>query len=173
MSAAALLFPAGGFLPELLFGRASRGFPPGLRPFRSPRPALQLLGRVHRLAAIGGAAVAAGFVLIAVVQVVVIGQLFACGDVANRRNPYPAANLFGFAIGIAGVVDEHRGAVAVDDLFAVAQAEEVGRQRILIFLIGHLFADAGAGVLDNAQAFLDRGHRIAAGGVDSGRTNDQ
>ena len=64
----------------------------------------------------GHAAVAVLAVLVGVVQVVLVGQFFAGGDVANGRDEDAAVFiLLGLAVGVAAVVDEHGGAEAVDD----------------------------------------------------------
>lgn len=76
--------------------------------------ALQFLGRVHGLAAAGSAAVAGGLVLVSIVEVVVVGQLLSGRDIANGNDPDASSYLVGFAIGIAGMIDEHGHAVSVD-----------------------------------------------------------
>src|SRR5271156_4796282 len=58
------------------------GFPPGY--FLPPG---NLLRRIHCLAAVAGSAVAARIVLVAVVQVVVVSELFARRDAAQRYDP--------------------------------------------------------------------------------------
>src|SRR6185437_14352867 len=125
---------------------------PHLLPYRAlgcPHPSLQFFGRVHGLAAVGGSAVAGGFIVVAVVEVVVVGEFFAGGDVANGFNPDATSNFVGFAIRVAGVVEEHGHSVAVDDDGAVADAEQIGGWRVLVFGVGEFLGNARAGVFDD------------------------
>jgi len=71
------------------------------------------------------------------------------------------------------VVDEHRGAVAIDDSIAVPQSKQVGDGRVRVGFVGLRFGDARAGVLGYAPTLGDRGRGVAAGGVDGGRADDQ
>jgi hypothetical protein len=84
-----------------------------------------------------------------------------------------AVLFFGFAVGVATVVDEHGHGVAVDDDLAVAQSKEVGDGRVLVAEVGLLFGERVAGVFGDARAFADGGGGVAAGGVDGGRTDHQ
>ena len=93
--------------------------------------AANLLRRIHGAAAFGRAAVADGFVVAAVVEAVVVCDFFGGGDVADGLDPDVAVFLFGFAVGVATVIDEHGHGVAVDDDLAVAQSKEVGDGRVL------------------------------------------
>lgn len=70
---------------------------------------------------------AASIVLVAIVQVVVVGELFPWRDAAQRHHPNASTQLFRFAIGVAGVVDVHRHAVTIDHGGTVSDAKEVGR----------------------------------------------
>ena len=88
--------------------------------------------RVHGSAALFGAAVADGFVVAAVIQAIIVGNLLARGDVLDGRDPHAAAHFAGLAVGVATVVDEHRHAVAVDDHRAVAESKEIGDGRVLV-----------------------------------------
>ncbi len=74
-----------------------------------------------------GAAVAVGYVgEVGVVEVVLVDELFAGGDVAGCGDEDAAFAVFGFAVVVAGVIEEHAGAEAVDDFSFFSEAEEVG-----------------------------------------------
>ena len=84
----------------------------------------------HGAAALDGAAVAVGGGVVGVVEVVLVGELFAGGDVAEGDDEDAAVFIFGLAVGVAGVVDEHGGAEAVDDGAVLSGAEEVGDEAV-------------------------------------------
>lgn len=72
--------------------------------------------RVHRSAAPGRATVTHRLVVVgAVVQAIVVGNLFSSYDIADGLDPDPAAALLGLAVRLTAVVDEHRHGVAIDD----------------------------------------------------------
>jgi hypothetical protein len=71
------------------------------------------------------------------------------------------------------MIDEHRNAVAIDDLRPVADAEQIGDRFVFVAAVGLFFIDDGAGVLDHARAFRNRRGGVAAGGVDQGGANDE
>lgn len=71
------------------------------------------------------------------------------------------------------MVDEHGDSMPVDYPGAVADAEEIGGWGVLIFLVGLLLADSGAGIFDNARSLFYWVSCIAASGVDSGGADDQ
>ena len=91
--------------------------------------AARLLRAIHGSAAFLCAAVADRLIVAAVVEAVVVGDFFSGGDVPDGRDPYTAFDFPSFAIGVATVVDEHRGAVAVDDDRAVSKSKEIGDGR--------------------------------------------
>jgi len=140
---------------------------PGGGAFGRTGAAGKLFRRVHGFAAGGCSAVAGCLVVIAVVEVVVVGQFFSGGDVAYSFDPDATPNFAGLAVRVAGVVNEHRHAVPVDDPGAVTDAEEVGGGRVLVFLVSLLLGNAGAGVLDNAGAVFDGLSCVAAGRMNS------
>ena len=80
---------------------------------------------------------------------------------------------FGFAVGVAGVVEEHGGAEAVDHGFAVADAEEVGHGQVFVFDVGAVLGHARAGVFDDEGAVADACGGVAACGVDRGGADDE
>ena len=128
---------------------------------------------VHRLAAMGQRRSYTSPLFVTIVEAVIVSQLFAGGDVPDGENPDAAIHLVGFAVGIAGVVHEHGGAVTVDDGRPLANAEEVSDRRILIDPVGQGLAQTWAGVFDHAGALADRGGGIAAGSVNGGGANHQ
>src|SRR5580658_2125669 len=144
----------------------SRGFSGGFPGYAFAPP--DLLLRIHGPAALCRAAVADGFLIVAVIQAIVVGDLVARGDVANRRNPDAAIGLFGFAVGIAAVIDKHGRAVAVDDDRAVAESKQVGDGRILVGDIGLVFGDTRTIVLGHTGAFTHGCGGVAACSVDRG-----
>lgn len=142
-----------------------------------PPPAQAVLGffaaRKHGFAAVFRTAVAGGFGWIAVVEVVVVGQLFAGSDISQGENPDAFARLFCFAVGVAGMVEEHGSTVAVDDLLSIADAEEVGHGQGFVFDVGGLLGHTGAGVFDDARTLGNGSRGVAACGMDCGGANDE
>ena len=129
--------------------------------------------RIHGAAAFFGAAVADGFVVAAVVEAVIVGDLFARGDWTDGLDPDAAADFAGFAVGVATVVDEHGHAVAVDDDLAGAESKKIGDGRGFVGLVGFGFAEARAGVFGHAAALGDGRCSVAAGGVDGGGADNK
>ena len=156
LALAALLF--GGLLDGFLLG----GF-----------AAADFFRGVHSSAAFFGAAVADGLVVAAVVEAVVVGDFFAGGDFTDGFDPDAVVLFVGFAVGVATVVDEHGHGVAVDDHRTVAESKEIGDGRVLVGLVGLVFAEAGAGILGDTSALADGGGGVAAGGVNGGGTDDE
>lgn len=128
---------------------------------------------VHGAAAFFGAAVAEGFIVAAIVEVIIVGQLGAGGDRFDGSDEYAATLDLCFAVGIAAVVDKHGFAVAVDDGVALAESKEIGDGGFVVHLVGFGLAEARAGVLGDAAALGDRGGGVAACGVDRGRADDE
>ena len=110
----------------------------------------------------------AGIGEVGVVEIVLVEKLFAGGDVAAGDNEHAASDVFGLAVRCAGVVEEHAGAEAVNDLVAVADAEEVGDDALGVADICEAFGEMWAVILEDALAFADGVERDAAGGVDGG-----
>ena len=135
--------------------------------------AFDFVFRKHGAAAVGGTAVAICIVFVGVVEVVLVDQLFIGGDVADGADEDTTARLFGLAVGGAGVVEEHGGAEAVDDVALVAEAEEVGDGTVGVALVGKVFGDACASVLEDAAATWDGVEGVAAGGMDGGGADEQ
>src|SRR6185437_811889 len=77
----------------------------------------------HRPTAILRTAIAWGFFFVAVIKTVVIAKLFAGYNVADGHDPDTLVNFLSLAIRIAGVVDKHSDAVAIDYFGAVANTE--------------------------------------------------
>ena len=128
----------------------------------------------HGATALRSAAIAvAGIGEVGVVEIVLVEKLFAGGDVAASNDEDAAVDVFGLAVGRAGVVEEHAGAEAVDDLVAVADAEEVGDDALGVADVGEPFGEVGAVVFEDALAFADGVERDAAGGVDGRRLDEQ
>src|SRR5271166_5726886 len=82
----------------------------------------QLFWGIHASAA-ALAVAKAGSVVIAIVKPVIVGQFLAGGDVAQRNDVHPVSFLVGLAVGIAGVIHEHRHPVSVNDHLAVADSK--------------------------------------------------
>jgi hypothetical protein len=135
--------------------------------------AFDLVFREHGAAALGGFAVAVGGVVVGVIEVVLVDELLVGGDIADGTNVDAALVLLSAAVGVAGVVEEHGGAEAVDDLALVTEAEEVGDGALGIALVSKLFGNARAVVLEDAAAAGDGVEGIAAGGVDGGGSNEE
>jgi hypothetical protein len=152
------VFLFSGFLERLLRR--------GLAPF-------DLSLRVHRPAALGRSAIADGLVVAAVIEAIIVGDLFAGGDLADGLDPDAPALLAGLTVGVATVVDEHGHAMAVDDHLATPKSKQIGDGRGFIGLVRLGLGEPGAGVFGDARAFADFRCGIAAGGVDGGGADDQ
>jgi len=150
-----------------VFGALSR------RPARSSLAPANFFARIHRSAALACTAVADGLVVAAVVKTIVVGDLFAGSDVANRRNPHAPPDFPRFAVGIATMIDEHCRAVAIDDDRAVSESKQIGNGRVLVCCVGFFLGEARPRVFGYAHAFTNRGRGIAARGVDGRRANDE
>jgi hypothetical protein len=135
--------------------------------------ALDLVFRIHCAPAALGAAIADCFVVAAVIETVVVGDLFAGLDGFDGLDPDSPVLFTGFAVGGATVVDKHRCAVTVDDDLTISQSKEIGDGRFLIVGVGFFFAYAAPGILGDASAFAEVGGGIAAGGVNGGGANDE
>jgi len=107
------------------------------------------------------------------VEVVLVDELFAGGNVADGLDVDAAVVLLGLAVGGAGVIDEHGGGEAVDDVGGAVDGEEVGDRLLGVALVGDVLGDAGAVVLEDAAAARDGVERGDAGGVDGGGSDEQ
>ena len=63
---------------------------------------------------------------IAVVKVVVVGEFFSGSDVADGADEDPAIDFVSFTIWTARVIYECGNIVAVDHMFTVGQAKQIG-----------------------------------------------
>jgi len=156
------VFPVCSSLPHGLVFRSFRCFGSLALFFR----------RIHRLPAVLRAAVAGCGVIAAIVEVVVVEKFLACGDIAQRLDPYPAIHLVGLTVGVAAVIEKHGDAVTIDHVGAIANSEEIGGRRILVALVGHFFRDTRASVLDDARAFGNGSGGVTTGSVNGGRSDD-
>src|SRR5579875_1277944 len=132
----------------------------------------QPFGRVHAAPAIAATAVA-GRLVLAVVEAVVVGQFFAGGNVANAFDVDAPVLLVGFAVGIAGVIDEHGHAMTVDHHLAIPYAKKIGEGATIIAIITLGLGDAFAGVFQHARPFGNVVQREASSGMNVGGTNDK
>ena len=147
---------------------------PRLLPLGQPGAALELGVGEHRAAALRSAAVAIGFVgFVRVIEVVLVDQFFAGGDVADGADEDSTARLLALAVGRAGVVEEHRRSKAVDYIAVVPEAEDIGDDAVGVALIDQLFGEARAVVLDDAAAARDGVQRVAPSGVDGGGADEE
>lgn len=132
------------------------------------------LFRKHRLSALLRAAVAGGIlVVIGVVQVVLVDQFLTWLDIAYGFDEDAVAHGHGFAIRIAGVVEEHRRAEAVDDFRIAVNAEEIRHRTVGIANIGLALGDARATVFGHSAAARNAVQRVAASCVDVGRPDNE
>lgn len=125
------------------------------------------------MAAVGGAAVAVGRFVVGVVEVVLVDELFAGGDVADGLDVDAAVGLLGLAVGGAGVVDEHGGGEAVDDVVGAVDGEEIGYGFFGVAVVGDVFRDAGAVVFEDEAAAGDGVEGDDAGSVDGGGADEE
>src|SRR4029079_2511471 len=73
---------------------------------------------------------------VAVVEVVVVGEFFSGSDVANGADEDPAIDFVRFTIWTTRVIDKGGNVVAVNRMFTVSQAKQVGARRVLVNCIG-------------------------------------
>jgi hypothetical protein len=110
---------------------------------------------------------------ISVIEIVVIGEFFACPDVANGTNNNPAFDFVGFAIRVAGVIDERSDTVAVNHVFAIEKTEQVCSRRLIVNRIRSFVGKSRAGVFNNDFPFCNRNRCVYAIAVDAGPANDE
>jgi hypothetical protein len=129
---------------------------------------LHFIDGKHGSLALCGSTVAELLVVVAVVEVVIVGDLGACGNLLDGLDPDAALNDFGFGIGLAAMIYEHGRAVPVYDYIPFSESKQVGERRVLVHLVRFVFADARARVFGDASAPANAYGGIAAGGVDCG-----
>ncbi len=138
-----------------------------------PGAALYLGLAEHGSSALRRSAVTVFVAVVAVVEVVLVGELLAGCDVADSGDEDPSADVFALAVWIAGVIDEHRSSEAINDHSVVSTTEEIRDEAVLIPFICFVFGKARSVVLTDARTFFDGLRGVAARGVNRGRTNDQ
>ena len=143
------------------------------RTFRSSCPALHLVLAEHGPPAFLRAAIAIRIIVIAVEQVVLVGQFFPSGNVADRKDKHPPIHVVRFAVRVTGVIDKHGDPKPVDHRLVDSTAEQVGNIPPLISFIRLIFAEARSVVLADPFALFDRPCRITARCMNRRRTNDQ
>ena len=129
--------------------------------------------RVHGATAILGAAIARGLVITAVIKAVIVGDFFARRNALHGVDPYPALFLPCLAIWVAAVVDEHGGAMAVDDDRAISESKQVGDGRLFIEHVRLILTESRTGVFRYARTLRDTSCGIATGGVNRGGADDK
>src|SRR5205085_5189210 len=102
-------------------------------------------------------------IALAVVQVVVVGQLFARGNVAQGDDPHAPALLVGVTVRIARMVDERGHAVSIDQLVASAQPEQERMWPVVITLVCRRVGEPRRGVLVQAPAAPGRARGVGPG----------
>jgi hypothetical protein len=65
-------------------------------------------------------------------------------------NPDATGLLIGFAIGIAGVIEEHGHGMAVNDDVTAANPEQIGQRAVFIPLVSFVLAEPGAVIFEHA-----------------------
>src|SRR5580692_9051092 len=133
---------------------------------------LELLRRVHASPAALAAAVT-GSIVLAVVEPVIVGEFFAGSDVANAGDEDAVSVLIGLAIGIAGVIDEHRHAVAVDYNFAIADTEQISEWAPIVAIVAFGLGNAFASVFQYPSTVGYVVQRKTSGGMNVRGANDE
>src|SRR5262249_54859675 len=159
------LLPAGD-LRRLAARFCAAALPPGL----AMAPALQntlvtgnlLFGKQCPAASAGAAPARIIFSRLGIVNVVVVGELFAGRNIPQRNNPNALIDLVGLAVGLAGVVDEGGHAEAVDYSLAVFHAEQVSYLAACVHAVGFPGSQPGPGVFQHLGSGCDW-----RGGVDA------
>jgi uncharacterized protein YneF (UPF0154 family) len=131
-------------------------------------PLLHFVHGKHRPLALRRSTIADLLVVVAVVEVIIVGNFLARRDLLDCLDPHPALHHFGLAIRLAAMIDEHGRAVPVYDYIAFSESKQVGKRRVLVHLVRFVFADARARVFGDASAPANAYGGIAAGGVDCG-----
>ena len=110
----------------------------------------------------GAAKAVRRIVEVSVIKVVVVGEFLACGNVADGSNENPAIDFIRLAIGIAGMINKGRDAIAINHPLAIGETEKICPWRVLVNVVCLVVGQLRAGVFDYDVAFLNR-----CGGVDS------
>ena len=79
----------------------------------------------------------------------------------------------GFAVGVAGVIDKRGDILAIDDVLAVGESEQVSLFLVRITFVGFFDGQDVSQVLDNMCALLNGNGGIAAGTVNVGSAGDE
>ena len=116
---------------------------------------------------------AARSVILSIIEVVVVGQLFARRDVAQRDDPHLAANLIGLAVRLAGMIDEGSDSVAIDDALAAVESEQIGVLEIVVKVVGLFLGEGRADILHHQLALADGPRGVAAIRVDARLANHE
>lgn len=134
--------------------------------------------------AIGGAATTWVFLPLGERETVIVGELFAAGDVAGRDDPDATTDGFGAAVGRAGMIDEPGDVVGVAtvDVVALVEIPDVNAtvaaggesgETLLFAAVGFGLGDLFADVFDDAGALGDVDAGIGAAAVDGRAANDE
>src|ERR1700728_5449059 len=127
--------------------------------FRRPQHAA---AAARRAAAAGEDGIDVRRVVALAPDLIVVGELFARGDIAQRVDEHPRALDHRLAVRLAGVIDEARLVAAdtrVDDRVLVGDEQErvvVVRCLVIVALVGLGVRDALAQVFEDARATCDR-----------------
>ena len=108
-----------------------------------------------------------GRVILAIVEVVVVGQFFSGLNIAQRDDPHLAPDLIGLAVRFAGMIDEGSHAVAVDDALAPVQAEQIRVRKVVVKIVGLFVGKLLAHVFDDQLPFANRPRGVATIGVNA------
>src|ERR1700687_1006795 len=86
---------------------------------------------IYGAAAVGGAAVARGSIVV-IVETVIPNQLLSGRDVAHGKNPAAAFDFVHFAVGLARMIQIGAEAFSVNDGFAIIKTVQIGALALLI-----------------------------------------
>lgn len=140
---------------------------------QSPGSPLDFIIAEHRSPALRRAAVAVCIRIVAVAKVVLIGQLFADGNIPNGDNKNPPLMVLGLAIRIARVIDKHRRAKAINNRSAIAATKKISDKPIFIALIGDLFRKPRTLILADPHPLFEGPSGIAASRMNRRGTNNK
>jgi hypothetical protein len=99
---------------------------------------------------------------VAVVEVVIVREFFSDRDVANGADEHTAIDLVSFTVWTTGMVYESGNIVAVNYVFPIGQAEQIGARGTVVDGVGLVVRQAWPRVLDNNVLPAD-----CCGGVDT------
>jgi len=106
-------------------------------------------------------------------EVVLVGQFLAGGDVTRRDDPDSPVEVFRLAVRFAAMVDEHCRTEAIDDLATISCTEEIGYEAVLVALVSDVFAEARAVIFHDGGPFFYGPGRVATCGMNGRRTNHE